>query len=84
MATEPRPIDVLRVQNRDQRLAGYQKELAACRAENARLRAALEKVVEATFQDAVNGHLLDAQVLTKEGIGDLYETARVALAGRAS
>ena len=36
------------------------------------------RIIELTFQDAVNGHLNDAQTITREEIGEVYEIARTA------
>ena len=36
----------------------------------------LARIIELTFQDAVNGHLNDAQTITREEIGEVYEIAR--------
>lgn len=56
-----RPIDAIRIQNRDKRLADYQTELHALRVENQRLREALERIsavgeseADTTHDDAVN------------------------------
>lgn len=64
----------LRYANEDQA-----EKIAALRAENVRLRTALEKTCDALFDDAVNGHLNHAQQITMDGIGEVYETARAAL-----
>ncbi len=41
-------------------------------------KAALDKIMELTFEDAVNGHIHGVQILTREQIGEIYEAARVA------
>lgn len=55
-------------------------ERDALRAENERLRTALERVVDATFEDAVNRNFHERQVISRDGIDALYETALAALA----
>ena len=42
------------------------------------LRAGLARIISLTFQDAVNGHLNDAQTITREEICEVYEIARTA------
>lgn len=59
------------------------RKIAELREENARLREALEYVCSVLFHDAVNGHLNDAQVITREQICNAYEVARIALKGTA-
>lgn len=46
------------------------KELAAP------LQIGLARIIELTFQDAVNGHLNDSQTITRDEIGQVYEIAR--------
>lgn len=47
------------------------------------MEAALRAIVEKTFDVAVNGHLPGVAMLSKDEIGVIYETARLALGGRA-
>lgn len=37
----------------------------------------LDRILDLTFHDAVNGHLTNGQTLTREQIGEIYEAARL-------